>query len=113
MSHPRGPIVPPQGLRPPLFEVGVGVGVEVGSVPPPYAGAAGGLGWKCRHMMSGARQNVANFCPDRPILVTWFTVCRHTFLLPFPNIDVPRTDNVGKYIALPLLKMIVEGKVSV
>ena len=64
-----------------------------------------GLGWKCRrHVgdMSPTRQNVANFCPDRPILATWFLVCRLTFVSLFPDIDGPRTDQiclcVDKYI---------------
>ena len=43
--------------------------------------------------MSATRQNVANFCPDRSILATWFTVCWHTFVSLFPNIDIPRTDD--------------------
>ena len=52
--------------------------------PPPNQ-----LGWKCRqHVgnMSATRQNVANFCPDRPILATWFTVCRHTLCHYFPTL---------------------------
>ena len=43
--------------------------------------------------MLATRQNVANICPDRPILATWFTVCWHTFVLLFPNIYVPQTEN--------------------
>jgi hypothetical protein len=30
--------------------------------------------------MLATRLNVAHFCPERPILATWFLVCRHTFL---------------------------------
>ena len=43
--------------------------------------------------MSGTSNNVANFCPDRPISATCF-LCVATLLCRyFPNIDVPRTDN--------------------
>jgi hypothetical protein len=55
------------------------------------------LSWKCRqHVgdMSATRRNVPNFRPNRPNLAMWFTVCWHTFVLLFPNIDVPRTDNI-------------------
>ena len=44
--------------------------------------------------MSPTRRNVANFCPDRPILATWFLVCRLTFVSLFPDIDGPRTDQI-------------------
>jgi hypothetical protein len=57
---------------------------------------AGLLSWKCRrHVgdMSATRRNVAYFRPDRPILATWFLVCRHTFVSRFPDIDGPKTDD--------------------
>ena len=44
--------------------------------------------------MSATWQNVAKFCPDRPILATWFLVCRLTFVSRFPDIDGPKTDNI-------------------
>jgi hypothetical protein len=43
--------------------------------------------------MSATRRNVAYFRPDRPILATWFLVCRHTFVSRFPDIDGPKTDD--------------------
>jgi hypothetical protein len=43
--------------------------------------------------MSATRQNVSNFCPDRPILATWFLLCRHTFVLHFSDTDGPKTDD--------------------
>ena len=44
-------------------------------------------------VMSATRRNVAKFCPDRPILATWFLVCRLTFVSGFPDIDGPKTDH--------------------
>ena len=44
--------------------------------------------------MSATWRNVANFCPNRANLVTWFLVCRHTFVSRFSDIDVPRTDEI-------------------
>ena len=63
------------------------------------------LGCKCwQHVgnMSATRQNVANFPPDRAILATWFTVCWHTFVSLFPDIDIPRTDNICAKVSLSL-----------
>jgi hypothetical protein len=43
--------------------------------------------------MSATRRNVANFCPNRPILAAWFLLCRHTFVTHFSNTDGPKTAN--------------------
>ena len=45
-------------------------------------------------------RNVAYFRPDRANLATWFLVCRHTFVLRFSNIDVPRTDEIQLSVLL-------------
>jgi hypothetical protein len=44
--------------------------------------------------MSATWQNVAYFRPDRANLATCFLVCRLTFVSRFPDIDVPRKDNI-------------------
>jgi hypothetical protein len=50
--------------------------------------------------MSATWRNVANFCPNRANLVTWFLVCRHTFVSRFSDIDVPRTDEIRLSLVL-------------
>ncbi len=52
--------------------------------------------------MSGTSNNVANFYPVRPILATWFLVCRHTFVSWFPDIDVTqKDDNRVSFLLIP------------
>ena len=51
-------------------------------------------------VMSATRQNVAYFRADRGNLATWIPVCRHTFVSCFPDIDVPRTDDIWSSVVL-------------
>ena len=50
--------------------------------------------------MSATRRNVAYFRADRGNLATWIPVCRHTFVSCFPDIYVPRTDDIWSSVVL-------------
>ena len=50
--------------------------------------------------MSATRRNVAYFRADRGNLAIWIPVCRHTFVSCFPDIYVPRTDDIWSSVVL-------------